>query len=93
MQEQVIVQDIPLVSPGERIQEQNLASAPQVVGSLLPFEEFDAPVYTTTFVRIRSLQVRRPRTHLKSQLCMNRSMLWRGYRNKLLNPSMCWHLQ
>ena len=61
VQEQVIIQEIPQVSSGERIQEQIVditglvnpqisntaieASAPEVVGSLLPFEEFTAPVY------------------------------------------------
>ena len=45
VQEQVIIQVIPQVSTEERIQEQIVASAPQVVGSLPPFEEFDAPVY------------------------------------------------
>ena len=45
VQEQVIIQEIPQVSTGERIQEQILASAPQVVVSLPPFEEFTAPVY------------------------------------------------
>ena len=45
VQEQVIIQEIPQVSTEERIQEQIVASAPPVVGSLPPFEEFDAPVY------------------------------------------------
>ena len=45
VQEHVIVQEIPQVSLVVRIQEQIVASAPQVVGSLPPFEKFDAPVY------------------------------------------------
>ena len=43
VQEQVIVQEIPQVSIEEQIQEQIVASAPKVVVSLPPFEEFDAP--------------------------------------------------
>ena len=45
LQEHVIVQEIPLVSIVERIQEQFLVFAPHVVGSLPPFEKFDAPLY------------------------------------------------
>ena len=61
VQEQVIIHEIPQVSIGERIQEQIVdiavlvnpqfsntaveASAPQVVVSLLPIDEFTAPVY------------------------------------------------
>ena len=45
VQEQVIVQEIPQVSIVERIQEQIVSSAPQVVGSFSPLEEFAAPVY------------------------------------------------
>ena len=50
VQEQVIIQEIPQVSIGERIQERILASAPQVVVSLPPFEEF------TASIKSRSLQ-------------------------------------
>ena len=61
VQEQVIVQEIPQVPIVERIQEQIVditglanqqfsitgveVSAPQAVGSLSPFQEFDAPLY------------------------------------------------
>ena len=45
VQEQVIVQEIPQVSIVERIQEQIVSSAPQVVGSLPPLHEFTATVY------------------------------------------------
>ena len=51
------------------------------------------PLCTDVFIRIGSLSVKWPRTHLKTQLCNNRSKLYSGYRNKLVNPPMCCHLQ
>ena len=45
VQGQVIIQEIPQVSTGERIQEQIVASAPLAVGSLPTLEEFDAPLF------------------------------------------------
>ena len=60
------------------------ACAPQVVGSFPPFEEFVAPMCNKS---------------LRQYGCMfyfkkfKWSRFWSGYRNKLLNPSMCWHLQ
>ena len=44
---------------------------PQVVGSLLPSEEFDVPVYNHIHQE-QIVQVRRPRTYLKNQLCKKR---------------------
>ena len=73
----------------EQVIVQEIPQAPQVVARFLPQKSLLHPCATKSFWS-KSLRQYGRMFFFKTFKC---SRFWSGYKNKLLNLSMCWHLQ